>query len=98
MAQLQLDPKDPYISPLHHPFPTKTPVWVQTGGAEVFCLDNVRLAEQMNSVKGNHVELWVESKAIHDICLLGMLTGFGEEATSAANRAKDFMHSRKIKG
>lgn len=98
VGKLQVDPNNPYISPLHHPFSTKTPVWVQTGEAEMFCLDNVRLAEAMKATKGNHVELWIERNAIHDVCLLGPLAGFGEEAKSAANRAKDFMQTWKLKG
>ena len=44
------------------------------------------------------MELWIERRAIHDVCLLGTLTGFDKEARSAARRAREFLHAWKIKG
>ena len=82
---------DPYINPLHHPFSTPVPLWIQTGESEVLSIDDARLADKMERVRGNRVELWIERNAIHDVCLLGAIAGFGKEASRAAKMARRFM-------
>lgn len=79
-----------YASPLRHPFKTKTPIFVHTGGAEVLHKDNIGLMDGMNSVSGNKVEIYVENAAPHDIMLIGNVLGFPNEATRGAQLAGAF--------
>lgn len=78
---------DPYISHKDKPFKSETPMWVNTGGAEVLYFDDVKWVEQMRGVEGNNVEIDVEEKAPHDILLVGGQLGFDKEATACAQRA-----------
>jgi acetyl esterase/lipase len=90
-----MDRSDPYLSALGHPFETKTPLWIQTGGCEVLYDDNVRLANKMRE-KGNEVELHIEPNASHDIWLTGKITGFEAEAVNSAKMAGQFMKKQGL--
>ncbi|KAH9879539.1 hypothetical protein IAQ61_001357 [Plenodomus lingam] len=82
--------KQPYVSHKSRTFKTETPLFVNTGGAEVLYYDDVEWAENMRKV-GNNVKLDVEKTAPHDILLLGNLIGFGTEATNCAKRASEWL-------
>lgn len=81
----------PYISPMDHPFKSKTPMWIQTGGLEVLYDDDVRLADNLTGIEGNTVELVVEPYAPHDIIRLGGIMGFVAEAERATKKAVEFL-------
>lgn len=90
------NPADPYVSPLGHPFKTKTPFWIHTGDAEVLYFDDIKLSEELKDV-GNKVELVVDHGAPHDILLVGHLIGFTEEAGKAAKKAGEFLRANRAK-
>lgn len=60
---------DLYLSPIRHPFATKTPVWVMVGCAEVLYDSIVSFYNLMRSTGGNRVELYGVPSANHDILL-----------------------------
>jgi len=45
-----MDEQHPYASPARHPFSTPCPLFVQTGGSEVLCTDNMELGSQMAAI------------------------------------------------
>ncbi|KAF2092525.1 alpha/beta-hydrolase, partial [Rhizodiscina lignyota] len=85
-----LDATQPYISPVLHPFATPVPMFVQTGGAEVLCDDNIEVAKKLGSMKGNVIEIHVEPYAPHDIALVGNVLGFSKEFDGCAEKAREF--------
>lgn len=88
------DPKDPYISPLGHPFESKSPIFIQTGKAEVLYDDNTKIAKEFES-KGTKVHLVVKN-APHDIILIGPLLDFVKEAQESAKEAGDFLRENRL--
>lgn len=78
-----------YVSHKGKPFKTETPLWVNTGGAEVLFFDDVKWVEEMR-VAGNQVELDVEEGCPHDVLLIGAQLGFDKEATGCARRAGEW--------
>lgn len=92
-----MEKSDPYISPLHHPFPTKTAIWVQVGGAECLCDDGTKLAANMKAVNGNIVDLYEIPHAVHDIFLAGGALGFRKETAEAVKESKKFIDQLKTR-
>lgn len=86
-----LDATNPYITPLAHPFSSRTPIWIHCGGLELFCDDIVTFAEELRNVSGNKVEVYVEPLANHDIFCVGNLTGFATEAARGVKAARRFV-------
>jgi acetyl esterase/lipase len=91
-----LDGASPWISPLNHPFESKTPIWIQTGDSEVLYDDDVKLAGQLKEA-GNKVGLEVTKGVPHDIILVGPLVGFTKEAADAAKKAGEFLRTERAK-
>ncbi len=87
----KVDPNDKYVSPLGKPFKTPTPMWIQTGEAEVLCMEDCQFADQMLKENDGYVGLWVEEGAVHDIALVGSRTGFQVEAEACARRAGEWL-------
>ena len=83
----------PYLSPLRHPFVTKTPVWVQIGGKEVLYDEAMAFVRKMSGVQNNMVEIHEVPAAPHDIILAGNLLGFEKEASNAADKAHQWLDS-----
>lgn len=77
----------PYMSPLRAPFKSTCPIWVFSGGRELFCDDIAQFVEEMRTIEGNTVVLEVERLANHDIVFAGNLTGWKREAEKAADEA-----------
>lgn len=92
-----MDPSNPYLSPINHPFACNTPMWISVGTLEALYDDGVKLATNMKGVEGNRVELWQEEATAHDIFLMGKLTGFEEQADKLAMRAVDFLKENRLK-
>lgn len=89
-----MEASDPYLSPLHHPFASKTAIWVQGGGLEILYDDVIKFSRAMEAIKENTVALCIEPYANHDIFLVGWATGFKAEITKCTEKAKEFLSSR----
>ncbi|KAF2434212.1 alpha/beta-hydrolase [Tothia fuscella] len=86
-----------WLSPLNNPFATTTPIFIQTGRAEVLYDDDIKIADQFREIKGNKVELLVTDNAPHDIILVGALIGFQKDAGSIAKSAGEFLRAERAK-
>ena len=86
---------DPYFSALDHPFLTKTPLWIHTGGVEVLYDEDIKFADAMKE-KGNKVEVYVDPLANHDILIVGHMSGFAAEAQTAVKLAGEFLKSNRV--
>ncbi|OMP86628.1 Lipase 2 [Diplodia seriata] len=83
------------------PFPSPSPVWVQTGARELLFHDNVEFFEGLRrlneekkkragGVVGQPCELEIVPHAPHDIALLGHVLGFSGEYAEALKKAEAF--------
>ncbi|KAH8433895.1 uncharacterized protein LDX57_011531 [Aspergillus melleus] len=79
-----------YISPLRNEFYSPTPVFVQTGTAEILYEDHVQFDRGMEE-QGTKVEMLEIVNAPHDTFGAGLLVGFAKEAEDAARRAARFV-------
>ena len=85
-------PKEhPYASPTRYPFRAPCPLFVQTGGLEVLCADNKEFVRRMTAVPGNHVDLYIEGDAPHNIVMAGDVMGFEQEAKRCMAKANAFI-------
>jgi acetyl esterase/lipase len=82
-----------YISPLQHPYATRTPLVVQAGSAEIFCDDIRAFSRGMARVGGNRVKYWETPHAPHDLALCGKLLGMVRETSDAADVASGFFEA-----
>jgi acetyl esterase/lipase len=89
------NPRDPYLSPLGHPFRSQSPIWVQCGEAEVLYADDTAIAKEFEGVEGNRVELLVKEAMPHDIILVGGLLGFHREAAECVKKAGEFLRENR---
>ena len=89
-----MEADDPYISPLHHPFRTETPLWIQLGGLEILYDEGMAFADAMDR-KGNRIEVYVEPFTSHDILYAGNLTGFEAETEKVVKLAGEFVSRMK---
>ncbi|KAF1964521.1 hypothetical protein BU23DRAFT_631567, partial [Bimuria novae-zelandiae CBS 107.79] len=85
------DQARPYISPLTHPFESKTPIFVQVGTAEMLYGEVRQLVEEMKSVPGNRLALVETADASHDILRTGGIMGLKEAVADAMQQANDFL-------
>jgi acetyl esterase/lipase len=92
-----IDGSSPWLSPLNHPFESKTPMWIQTGSLEVLYEDDVKIAGQFKEIAGNKVDLLVKEGVPHDIILVGPLTGFTKEAAEIAKAAGEFLRAERAR-
>jgi acetyl esterase/lipase len=90
------DSKNPFISHLGNPFASKSPIFIQTGRAEVLYDDDAEIAKQFKSIKGNKVELLVQQDVPHDIILVGGLLGFAKPAAESAKVAGEFLRANRL--
>ena len=84
------------FGPTDSAFSTKTPLWIQLGGAEVLHDDGVAFANKMRAVEGNTVEVHEVPHVSHDILLMGRLLGFQQEATDAAQNTRRFLTAHGV--
>jgi acetyl esterase/lipase len=91
------NPKDPYLSPIGNAFHSKSPMFIQTGRAEVLYDDNYEIAQQFMDKK-TKVELVVKRNAPHDIILIGHILKFHVEAAESAKVAGDFLRANRFLG
>ena len=81
----------PYISPLGQPFASATPIFINTGSAELFCDADIRWAEEMKAVEGNVIELHLEDGACHDTLFAGGLLGFETSVRETVLKLRSFI-------
>lgn len=86
----------PYISPLHHPFATATPLWIQVGEHEILRDDGVRFATAMAAQDGNRVSWCEVPGAPHDVFLIGGFLGWEKEIKAAVRTAADWLVEMKV--
>ncbi|KAM0811523.1 putative Alpha/beta hydrolase fold-3 domain-containing protein [Seiridium cardinale] len=60
----------PFLSPLHHPFKTRVPLFLHAGTKEAFYDSIKEFSEEMTRVPGNRIRLRKTELAPHDILLL----------------------------
>jgi acetyl esterase/lipase len=90
------DSKNPFITHLGNPFACKSPIFIQTGRAEVLYDDDTEIAKQFKSIASNTVELLVQQDVPHDIMLVGPVIGFTKEAADAAKVAGEFLRANRL--
>ena len=89
-----MDAASPYISPLNHPFYTKTSLWVFVGGLEILCDDGIKFVDNMKAKK-NRVKLHIEPFASHSFLGVGNITGFQREAENTVKLAAEWIRGRE---
>lgn len=93
----QMDAASPYISPLNHPFYTKTLLWICVGGLEILYDHGIRFADNMRA-KRNRVMLHIEPFASHSFLGAGNLIGFQREAENAIKLAGEWIRGCESEG
>lgn len=83
----------PYLSPLHHPFHSRIPIFIHVGGLEVLRDDTVMFVEKMRAIPSNSVVLHEEPFVPHDILMAGDVLSFCAEAEIAAQEASVFLQT-----
>ncbi|KAI3340644.1 alpha/beta hydrolase fold-3 domain-containing protein [Ustulina deusta] len=86
-----VSPEDPYITPLDHPFKTPVPMLVTFGAAEMFVIDGLEWAREMERVEGNELETYIEKDAPHDTLLVGHILGFEDSSVGVARKIGEFI-------
>ncbi|KAK7973444.1 hypothetical protein PG988_007578 [Apiospora saccharicola] len=97
--------KDPYISPLGHPFVTPVPLFVTVGSAEVLRIEGERWAREMRDVADggigrekermkNDIELNYEEGAPHDTLLIGGNMGFEDSVREVTTKIGEFIRRK----
>ncbi|KAK9771601.1 putative Alpha/beta hydrolase fold-3 domain-containing protein [Seiridium cardinale] len=80
----------PFLSPLHHPFKTRVPLFLHAGTKEAFYDSIKEFSEEMTRVPGNRIRLRKTELAPHDIILLHKMLGFTSETATAVRDARHF--------
>lgn len=79
-----------YISPLHHPFRTKVPLFIHAGTAEAM-VDNVEeFANEMKAVDGNQVRFQSTQGAPHNLIMSYQGIGFDRQVEETSVDAFSF--------
>ncbi|KAI9695595.1 MAG: hypothetical protein M1820_008520 [Bogoriella megaspora] len=86
-----------YVSPMGHPFATKTPVWVNAGSAEIFHNDISEFAKEMEGVAGNRVRYFDSPNMPHDILVGVNVMPVGKEVEEALQDAVN-LFEKGLKG
>ncbi|KAI0431559.1 alpha/beta hydrolase fold-3 domain-containing protein [Xylaria sp. FL1042] len=84
-------PEHPYIVPLGHPFKTSVPMFATYGGAEILVVDGFEWIREMERVKGNVIETYLEKDAPHDTILVGHVLGFKDSAAGVVRKFGEFI-------
>ncbi|KAI1501749.1 Alpha/Beta hydrolase protein [Biscogniauxia marginata] len=79
-----------YISPLHHPFRTRVPLFIHGGNAEALFDTIEEFAKQMAEVDGNRVKFHSTEFASHNLIMAYDGLGLEREVESAIGDAYDF--------
>lgn len=85
--------KNPYVTPLGHPFRTTVPILVSVGSLEILEADVTAWVKEMRAhgASEDALELYYEEGAPHDTLLCGGSLGFDESAVKVASRLGEFI-------
>lgn len=85
--------RDPYMTPLGHPFRTTVPVLVSVGSLEILESSVVAWVKEMRAYGASEeaMELYIEEGAPHDTLLCGGSIGFDGSAVKVASKLGDFI-------
>ncbi len=87
---------DPYLTPNGSAIPTRVPIWIQWGGAEVLGEDIEKLAKVQREVEGGgKVEIFEVPHAPHNIFVTAPVLGWVKEAGAAVKDAIRFLDETK---
>ena len=82
----------PYVSPLHHPFNTKVPIFVFCSTSEVFYDEVKDFAEDMANTEGNEILFREMNDAPHDIFVAhNWIDSFTSQVNLAVSEASKFL-------
>ncbi|KAI0844179.1 alpha/beta-hydrolase [Daldinia vernicosa] len=82
------------ISPLHHPFQTKTPIFIQAGTHEAF-YDAIRsFSGEMTNVEGNRIRFHETKFVLHDLFLSNMILHMDTKVQAAVEDAQAFFEEK----
>lgn len=93
--------KDPYITPLGHPFRTSVPVLVSVGSLEILESDVTAWVEEMRAYRQGAgegaaaLEMYYEEGAPHDTLLCGGSLGFDASAVKVASKLGEFIEKTR---
>lgn len=85
--------KNPYVTPLGHPFRTTVPILVSVGSVEILEADVTAWVKEMRAhgASEDALELYYEQGAPHDTLLCGGSLGFDGSAVKVASRLGEFI-------
>jgi hypothetical protein len=78
------------VDPLHHPFQTQTPIFIQAGSSESFYDWIKSFAAKMSELQGNRIRFHSSRLVPHDIFALHHLLGLTGQVEAAASEAHGF--------
>lgn len=90
--------KNPYITPLGHPFKTTVPVLVSVGACEILESDVTTWVKEMRAygTSEDAFELYYEEGAPHDTLLCGGSLGFDGSAVKVASKLGEFIKRTQV--
>lgn len=80
-----------YISPLHHPFRTRVPLFIQGGTTEALFDTIAEFAKQMDEVEGNNIKFQPTDFAPHALIMSYNGLGLEEKIKGALKQAAEFL-------
>jgi acetyl esterase/lipase len=80
-----------YISPLHHPFRTTVPLWINAGTAEVLHDQAEEFTNEMNKTEGNQAKFHPTPAVMHDLIMGYSAQGLEREMEIAVADARNFL-------
>lgn len=87
-----LEDAQPYLCPLHHPFATKTPLFINAGAKEGIVHSIASFAADMSHVEGNRVKFHCSELMPHDFFLTYPLLGAKDTVSAVLEDAKNFLN------
>ena len=89
------DDVEEFISPLHHPYKTATPLYIHDGDAEVL-YENINLfAKQMKEINGDKIHYETTKIGPHDLLLVHRGFGMTQELYRVLTAANDFIEANQ---
>ncbi|KAI4860228.1 alpha/beta-hydrolase [Hypoxylon rubiginosum] len=82
----------PFISPLHHPFRTSVPLFINAGGSEAFFDSAKDFAREMAEVRGNRIRFHATDLSPHNLLMSHKGLGMNHQMEVAAKDAYSFFN------
>ncbi|KAI2602292.1 alpha/beta-hydrolase [Hypoxylon sp. NC1633] len=81
----------PFISPLHHPFRTSVPLFIQAGGGEAFFDQGREFAQEMAEIRGNRIRFHATDYVPHNIIIAYNNLGLNRQMEDAVKDVHKFL-------